>query len=137
MIKYPKRKSVTLYTIETRKQEGEELTIKVIYKYRKSTVECPEKAFDPEHEGVELKAYVRQLSAHEVLAARAQQDGSALEVVINARPIERDMYMEFEAGHYQIGPADRFEFETPEIKFRATAVTPVTADVVEYRRYGA
>lgn len=139
MKNYPKRHLVRFYQAETRKVEVDdemvEQTVKVYYKYAKTVVPCSPSEYDPENEGLDIKAYVRQLSANERNTAKAIQDDSSIEVVINKRKLVQDMYMEFKGTTYQIGAIDAFEFESTEIKFRAKEVVPVEYDTIEYRRY--
>jgi len=75
-----------------------------------------------------LKAYARQLSANEQMAADASQDGGEYEFTIMKREIKRDMFVEFNNGFgtqtLQIGAIDMLEFYNSEITFRASAVTP-------------
>lgn len=140
MKNYPKRHLVKFYQSESRKiqvdGEQEEITVKVYFKYPKTDVECSDTGYDPVNEGLDIKAYVRQLSAEERNAAKALQDDSSIEVAINKRKVAQDLYMEFNGTTYQIGAPDNFQFEGTEIKFRAKEVVPVTYDLVEYRRYG-
>jgi SPP1 family predicted phage head-tail adaptor len=82
-----------------------------------------------------IKAYVRQLSASEIVNAKAMQDDSTLEIVINKRRISQDMYIDFKGGSYQVGAIDNFDFIQPEIKFRAKPVIPVTWDLEETRHF--
>lgn len=93
--------------------------------------------FPPNYsEDTDLYAYVRQLSANERIAAKAVQEDNEIEVVINAKPVATDMYMEFEGKTYQIGAEDLFDFENlAEIKFRARSVNPPTYDSVTYRSW--
>lgn len=139
MKNYPKRHLVRFYQAETRKniidEETVEQTVKVYYKYPKTAVICPPTGYDPQNEGLDIRAYVRQLSAAERNAAKAIQDDSSIEVATNKRKIVQDMYMEFKGTTYQIGATDSFEFEGTEIKFRAKEVVPVEYDITEYRRY--
>lgn len=141
MKSYPKRHMVKFYQSETRKVEvdGEtvEQTVKVYYKYAKTATVCPSTGYDPINEGLDIRAYVRQLSANERNTAKAIQDDSSIEVAINKRKIVQDMCMEFNGDTYQIGAIDAFEFEGTEIKFRAKEVVPVEYDTIEYRRYEA
>jgi hypothetical protein len=133
---YPKRHSIKFFVLEARKDEDEvESLVKVYFKYAKTAVVCPATGYDPANEGIELRAYVRQLSANERNEARALQDDSELEVVINKRAVAQDLYMEFNGSTYQIGAVDSFEFEGSELKFRARPVIPAAHDSVEYRSF--
>lgn len=139
MTNYPKRHLIKLYQQEARKvlvdDEYEEQMIKVYFKYAKTSAGSSGADFDPKLEGLELKAYVRQLSADERNAAKALQDDSSLEVVINKRNVELDMFMEFNGATYQIGAPDHFQFEGTEVKFRARQVSPANYDAIEYRTW--
>ena len=141
MKNYLKHHLIKLYQAEARKVaaeedgEYEEKTVKVYLKYAKTAVACAPTGYDPTNEGLELKACIRQLSADERNAARALQDDSSLEVVINKRKIEPDMFMEFNGATYQIGAPDYFQFEGTEVKFRAKEVVPVIYDETEYKRW--
>lgn len=133
---YPKRHSIKLFALEARKDADEvETIVKIYYKYATSSVVCPATGYDPVNEGIELRAYVRQLSANERNEARALQDDSELEVAINKRAVVQDLYMEFNGSTYQIGAVDNFEFEGNELKFRARPVIPAAQDAVEYRSF--
>ena len=141
MKNYRKNHTVRFYQAETRKVttngELEEKTVKVYRKYAKAGNPSVDAGFDPLTESLDVKAYIRQLSAEERNAAKALQDDSEIEVAVNKRNLIQDMYMEFpkEDKTYQIGAIDNFDFQGTEIKFRAKAVVPVTFDLVEYRRY--
>lgn len=134
MRNYQKRKLVSFYRLETRRNDEREFVVKVYYKFSKTGISVG-KDFDPKNEEIKVKAYVRQLSAEEGYAAKAVQDDSSLEVVINKRKICQDMYMEFKGQDYQIGALDNFTFDEPELKFRATAVIPSAFDFIEYRSF--
>ena len=82
-----------------------------------------------------IKAYIRQLSNQERYVNGAEVDGSEIEVVINKRDVEPDMYIEFKNKHYQIGPLDNFLFYNTEVKFRAKEVTPRTASETTYKEW--
>lgn len=139
MKNYIKRHLVRFYQAETRKvgvkEKMVEQTVKVYYKYAKTATVCSPIGYNPENEGLDVRAYVRQLSANERNTAKAIQDDSSIEVAINKRKIVQDMYMEFNGKTYQIGAVDAFEFEGTEIKFRAKESVPVEYDTIEYRRY--
>jgi len=139
MKNYPKRHTVRFFRIEERKQTiGEDVnltTVKVYLKYSKSgTVAGID--YDDLYEGIDIRAYVRQLSAEERFSAMAIQDDSSIEVVINKRPgITHDLYMEFQDKTYQVGAIDNFTFEDTELKFRVKEVIPPLFDSTEYRGF--
>lgn len=139
MKNYPKRHLIRLYQAETRKVEvngeKEQLTVKVYFKFSKTAEVFADGGYDPQNEGIDIKAYARQLSAEERNASMALQDDSSIEVAINKRQVTQDMYMEFKGNTYQIGAPDNFQFEGTEVKFRAKEVVPVEFDIVEYRGY--
>jgi SPP1 family predicted phage head-tail adaptor len=140
MRNYAKHHLVKFYQAEIRKVEGDgmdtEQTVKTYYKYTKTGYAFSRSStMNTESEGLELRAYVRQLSANERNEAKALQDDSVLEVVINKRNVVSDMYMEFKGKTYRVGVTDRFQFKDMEIKFRASEVVPVEYDVVEYRSW--
>jgi len=127
---------VKFFRVEQRKQvvDGEmiQITVKVYLKYAKSgTVSGIE--YNALLEGIDVKAYARQLSTEERFSAMAIQDDSAIEIVINKRSgITQDLYMEFKDKTYQIGAVDNFMFEDTEMKFRAKEVIPPLFDKTEY-----
>ena len=78
-----------------------------------------------------IKAYVRELSASERNEFNAVSELSDIECVINKRKIDVNMFLEFKGNTYQIISQDSFDFETPEIKIRATQITPLPYETEE------
>lgn len=79
---------------------------------------------------VNLKAYVRQLSAYEQNTAAALQDKSEIEFTINKRLVKPDMLVEFKGKTYKMSSPDNFEFYNTETKFRAYEIVPRKYDKI-------
>ena len=73
-----------------------------------------------------IKAYVRQLSGNEQNSLEGIQTGAIIEFVINSRPVEVDMFVEFNNKVYGIDGTDPLEFFKAEIHLRGYPVNPKT-----------
>lgn len=119
---YNKDKKVKIfYLVTTRDEEGFKITIKkYIHPLNKS-----------------LSAYVRDLSQREVQANKQVQDDSTIQVVINRRPINNSMFVEYkrrgmDVNTYNISGIDYYDDTTNDIKFNGSLVNQkLTYDKVE------
>ena len=68
-------------------------------------------------QNTKLFAYVRNLSSNEISTNTAVYDTSTIQIVMNYRKLNNDMFIEFKNNTYQlIGDPDEFDFQNTEIK---------------------
>lgn len=143
--KYRKPHKIRIFSIDERKENNVAKVYKVYFKYPDLNRCTPEEAhelaetttLDTNKERTDIFAHIRQLSATERYIDKAEQDDSTIVVVINNRPVEQGMYLEFNGAVYKIGAPDHLDFSSGEIKFRATNAIPPAFDGVEYRGWHA
>jgi head-tail adaptor len=78
-------------------------------------------------QNTKLYAQVRNLSQSEVASNSAVYDSSTIQVIMNYRKLNNDMFIEFRNKTYQlIGDPDEFDFQDTEIKLFCKRVVPKT-----------
>lgn len=84
-------------------------------------------------QNTKLYAYVRNLSQNEINSNSAVYDTSSIQVIMNYRQLNNDMFIEFRNKTYQlIGDPDEFDFKETEIKLLCKRVVEKDYDIVEY-----
>jgi len=88
-------------------------------------------------QNTKIFAYVRNLSQNEISTNTAVYDTNTIQITMNYRKLNNDMFVEFKGNTYQlIGSPDEFDFQDTEIKlFCRKIVTKTNYSSIEYENW--